>query len=177
MQKVVPGPFAKKSRKCTRRLGENPPATPRGCGTTPGRYFHGRLSGARKVDWGTEGARCRACGRHWNGCAQCGCSPEYMTPDTQGPTSPVVAQINEWMRPFTESLRAGRSPLRLSDPTLRRLREGAGRLGFDKESAEEETTRPPLLETIRTLPRDVSPTQAFSVMHSISPTQPFSDIH
>ena len=193
MKKVVPGPFAKRHDRARQR--DEPPRTPRGYGTTPGRWFHGGRPGEEREQWGDEGVRCMRCGRRWDGNAQCDCSsPEPPSPPTPTP-SPRVHAVAQLLLPRSTRL-SSEDPL-LSADVARRLQERAGRLGeIPRAGVLEAVVGPPLpppsiptpprrranpFDFLASAPRTpqptISPTQSFSVSRAfspISPTQPFT---
>ena len=184
--KVAPGPFAKRSHQRARRQVEAP-RTPRGYGTTPGRWFHGGRPREEREQWGDEGVRCMRCGRHWDGNAQCDCSspaPPLVPPPNPSPRVHAVAQL---LLPWSTRLSSSQ-PL-LSANVARSLQERARRLGASpragvSEEAEEPphpVGPPPLPQAFPYTPprrwRDPFASLAASPrtpQPSLSPTQPFS---
>ena len=195
MKKVVAGPFSKRSHKRGRR--DEPPRTPQGYGTTPGRWFHGGRPREEREQWGDEGVRCMRCGRRWDGNAQCDCSsPEPPPPRTPTP-SPRVHAVAQLLLPWSTRLSSAQ-PL-LSAKVARSLQERARRLGASpRAGVPEEVEEPPphpvvpppfpqvfspprrsrdpfasLAASPQTPQPSLSPTQPFSVSPQPSPSQAF----
>ena len=196
MNKVVPGPFAKRSHRRARQR-DAAPRTPRGYGTTPGRWFHGGRPREEREQWGEEGVRCLRCGRRWDGNAQCACSSPAPPPAPMPNPSPRVHAVAQLLLPRSTRLSSD-DPL-LSVVVARRLQESARRLGGGPRAGVlEEVVGPPScplpvgpnpprrranpLDFLASAPRTpqptISPTQSFSVSRPfspISPTQPFTE--
>jgi hypothetical protein len=193
MKKVVPGPLAKRSHRRARQR-DAAPRTPRGYGTTPGRWFHGGRPRAEREQWGDDGVRCMRCGRRWDGNAQCDCSSPDPSPPPTLPPSPRVHAVAQLLLPRSTRLSSD-DPL-LSVDAARRLQESARLLGWSPRAGVLEVVGPPLplwpnprrraaqFDLLASAPRTprmprtprptVSPTQSFSVSRALSPTQPFT---
>ena len=196
MKKVVPGPFAKRSHRRARQR-DAAPRTPRGHGTTPGRWFHGGRPSDEREQWGDEGVRCMRCGRRWDGNAQCSCVPPELPPAPVPNPSPRVHAVAQLLLPRSTRLNS-EDPLLPAD-VARRLQESARRLGGrPRAGVPEEVVEPPppppsvgpppprrradpfdfLASAPRTPQPTISPTQSFSVrsrpLSPVSPTQPFT---